>query len=222
MTLDSTILRAVIINFRTPDLLQRIIQSTRQYYPTLPLLLIDNGSDDESEEIINRLQHQSPANTDVIIHARNMHHGPAMDHALRILNCKYVLFMDSDCEMVKGGFLESMVDRLERDPIAYAAGKRIFMNKRGFDVESADHSYPYIRPICMLIKRELYISLPPFQRHGAPCLENMIAAVDRGLALIDFPVLEYISHAGRGTASRYGYNLGWHGRLNYFLNKIGL
>lgn len=151
-----------------------------------------------------------------------MHHGPAMDQALRYLDCKYVLFMDSDCEVVRGGFVEPMVDILDRDSTAYATGKRIFMNKRGFDVVASEQSYPYIRPICMLIKRELYITLPPFQRHGAPCLENMTAAVDRGLSLIDFPVLDYVRHAGRGTASRYGYNLGWRGRLNYFLNKIGL
>jgi hypothetical protein len=74
----------------------------------------------------------------------------------------------------------------------------------------------------MLVKRESYLSLPPFVRHGAPCLANMRAAAAQGLTLSNFPVEEYVHHEGRGTASRHGYKLGVRGKINHVLNKLGL
>ena len=74
----------------------------------------------------------------------------------------------------------------------------------------------------MLIRREPYLTLPPFERHGSPCLANMRAARAAGLALLDFPVDAYVRHLGRGTAGRHGYRLGMRGRLNHLLNKLGL
>ena len=40
-------LTVVIVNFRTPDLTGRAVHSLRSVYPSVPLLLIDNGSGDE-------------------------------------------------------------------------------------------------------------------------------------------------------------------------------
>jgi GT2 family glycosyltransferase len=145
-----------------------------------------------------------------------------MDLALRDLQSRFVLFIDSDCVVTKGGFLEIMLAKLEESEHLYAAGKLIFMNRRGYDVSESSHSYPYIRPICMLIKRELYLRLPPFRRHGAPCLANMRAAVRNNLGLIHVPVEEYLLHEGRGTAGRHGYRLGLSGRLNHILNRLGM
>jgi hypothetical protein len=115
-----------------------------------------------------------------------------------------------------------MIALIEHDPHGYAAGKRITMNRRGFDLPEGSIGHPYLRPICLLVRRDLYLTLPPFERHGAPCLRNMIAASQRGYALLHFPVEEYILHEGRGTAYRHGYRLGWRGKVNHFLNRIGL
>ncbi|MBI4547438.1 MAG: glycosyltransferase family 2 protein [Ignavibacteriae bacterium] len=219
---SQSLVTAVIINFQTPDLTRRAVISFRTHYPTLPLLLIDNGSKDESISMLEEIRQQSPACTDVILNSHNLHHGPAMDQALRYLQSPYVLFIDSDCEILKGGYLESMLNLIQHERKAYAIGKRIYMNKRGFDIAKSDEAILYIRPIFMLINRELYLTLPPFQRHGTPCLENMRAATEQKLLLIDFPVELYIQHRGRGTAERYGYNLGWCSKLQYLLNKLGL
>jgi hypothetical protein len=213
---------AVIINFRTPDLLRGAVQSFRTHYPTTPLLLIDNGSADGSDTLMRELQGQSPDHTELLLNQLNVHHGPAMDQALRHVNTPYVFFLDSDCEVRKGGVLEAMFGLAESDQAHYAIGKKIFMNKRGFDVEGPLGATPYIRPICMLVHRERYLSLPPFERHGAPCLTNMRAAVTHGFTLLHFPIEEYVHHAGRGTASIYGYRLGIRGKLNHFLNRLGL
>ena len=215
-------LTTVIINFRTPDLLRIAASSFRTFYPATPLLLIDNGSGDESVLVIEQLATQSPATTRALFNARNLHHGPAMDQALRSLTTPYVLFLDSDCELLRGGLLERMMSEAERDGKFYAAGKKIFMNDRGFDIPETPGAHPYIRPICMLIHRERYLHLPPFERHGAPCLANMRAAADEGFSLVHVPVEEYLTHRGRGTASVHGYRLGIRGKLNHFLNRLGL
>jgi len=211
---------AVIVHYNTPDLLERAVSSFRRQYPEQALLLVDNGSDERSVDLLQRLRSLHPAQTELLTHDRNLHHGPAMDDALRRLATTYVLFLDSDCTVVKGGFIERMVTLL--DGGGYAAGKLVHMNRRGFDVEPGRGGIPYIRPVCMLLNRTMYLSLPAFERHGAPCLRNMAAAARRGYRLFDLPIGEYVQHEGRGTAGRFGYDLGWRGKLNHLLNEFGL
>ncbi len=213
---------SVIINYKTPDLTSCAITSFRGYYPAARLILIDNGSHDGSSSILNEFTRQTPDSTELIVNEHNRHHGPAMHQALLHADTPYVLFLDSDCEVVKGGFIERMVSSLEQNTHHYAAGKLVFMNRRGFDVAAGVNTIPYIRPICMLLKRELYWKLPPFQHHGTPCLANMKEASAQEFVLIDVPVDEYVMHKGRGTAGQYGYGLGWKGKLNHLMNKIGL
>jgi len=220
--MDPSDVTGVIINFRTPDLTKRAVASLRSFYPSLPLLLIDNGSKDESCRTLEQLRGASPASTTLLLNESNRHHGPAMDQAVHNVTTPFVLFLDSDCEVFRGGFVEAMLALAAENPRAYIVGKKIFMNDRGFDVPERPGANPYIRPICMLVRREHYLQFPPFERHGAPCLANMRAAHVSGFGLIHFPVEDYLRHEGRGTASRHGYRLGWRGRLNHFMNKIGL
>lgn len=214
---------AVVINFQTPDLLRTAVASLRRFYPGLPLLIIDNGSKDESPSLITDLSGRSPGAVRAIFNASNLHHGPAMDQALRNVTTPFVLFLDSDCEVVEGGFVEAMLDQLQSRPKNYAVGQRILMDRRGFDLaESAPDAIAYIRPLCMMLRRETYLALPRFQLHGTPCLENMSQAGKDGFGLVDFPVSRYVSHRGRGTAGRHGYGLGLRGKINHFLHKLGL
>jgi GT2 family glycosyltransferase len=213
---------AVIINFQTPDLTNRAVRSFRRFYPDVPLLLIDNGSSDRSMESLQSLVAEAPGTTELIVNGANLHHGPAMHQAMTLRTEDRVLFIDSDCEIVQGGFLERMLNELDSAPEAYAAGKRIFMNERGFDVPESPGAIAYVRPICLLVDRRLYLTLPPFVKHGAPCLANMKAAAERGLRLCHVPVDEYVRHLGRGTAGRFGYRLGLKGKWNHLLNRLGL
>ncbi len=212
---------AVIINFRTPDLLEHAAASVRRYYPDLPLLLIDNGSGDTSPDLMRSLRDGSPATTEVLLNDRNLHHGPAMDQALRHLQTPYVFFLDSDAEILHPGILEEMFSAIASIPLHYAVGKKIFMNSRGFDVPESPSATPYIRPICMLIHRARYRELPPFEKHGAPCLRNFAAATARSYQLVHVPVEQYIRHKGRGTAATHGYRLGLRGKWNHLLNRLG-
>jgi hypothetical protein len=218
--MSSPSVTAVIINFQTPDLTHRAVTSFRHFYPSIPLLIIDNGSAHQSRDLLHQLDPDGP--TELLLNPTNLHHGPAMDQALHRITTEFTLFLDSDCEVIGGGFVERMSAALLHDDRNYVAGKRIFMNARGFDVDKSAGAYPYIRPICMMVKRALYLQLPPFEKHGAPCLANMIAATERGLELVHIPIDEYVRHDGRGTAARFGYQLGLKGRLNHLLNRLGL
>ena len=216
----STPISAAIVHYRTPELIGRAVESLRTHYPDLPLLLIDNGSTPETARLLHGLVgRHGPA--EVLLNEVNVHHGPAMDQAVRHLDTPLVLLLDSVVVVREGGFLEGMRGLLEDDHQAYAVGRMTWMDDRGFDVPPSTGGHPYIRPLCMLLRRELYLRLPPFERHGAPCLRNMVAAVQQGYRLVDFPVQEFIQHDGRGTAGRHGYGLGMRGRLNHLLHRLG-
>ena len=222
MRSDLQSVTAVIVNYRTPDLTERAVRSFRSAYPEVRLLLIDNGSEDGSVELLTSLKALNAAQTDIIANAGNLHHGPAMDQAARRATTPIIFYLDSDCEVLRPGFLESMISLLDAGPKNYAVGKKIFMNDRGFDIVEAPGAHPYIRPICMLLRKDAYLALPPFERHGAPCLANFIAANNAGLGLVHFPVEDFVEHKGRGTAGRFGYRLGMKGMLNHLLNKFRL
>ncbi len=221
---DSLPVTAAIINYRTPDLLDRALGSLRRFYPELQVLLIDNGSHDgRSREVMTAWRLHSPHHTEVIFNNHNLHHGPAIDQAMHHATSEFVLFLDSDCEILKGGFIEAMVQATAASPLHYAVGKRVSMDRRGFDLPPGTRgAIPYIRPICMLIRTKLYRGLPQAERHGAPFLANMREAERRGYPVVDFPVEEYVFHKGRGTAGQFGYGLGLRGRMNYLLHKLRL
>lgn len=223
MTVDAAPQVTVVsVNYRTPDLITRAVTSFRKHYPRVPLLLVDNGSGDDSVDRLVELQAAHPDVTDIILNDANLHHGPAMDQALRTATSPFVLLLDSDVVVRSSGFVEAMLRALTDLPRSYAVGKRTWMNRRGFDVEESPRATPYLRPICLMVRRPVYLTLPPFRRHGAPCLANMRAAHRAGLQLIPFPVEDYIEHDGRGTAARHGYGLGLRGKFNHLMHSLGV
>ena len=207
-----------------PDLLDRALGSLRKFYPTIPVLLIDNGSDDgKSAGLIMDWKSRYPQHTEFLLNKRNLHHGPAIDQALHHAASPFVLLLDSDCEILRGRLIEEMLKFAASSPLHYAVGQRVWMDRRGFDLPAANQeAIPYIRPICMLIRRSAYLELPKAERHGAPLLANMRKAARSGYVLVDFPIEEYIHHKGRGTAGQFGYGLGWKGKMNFLLHKLRL
>ena len=100
---------AVIVHYRTPDLLRTAAGSFLRACPGCALLIVDNGSLDTSRAVIEELRAASPESVHALLNETNLHHGPAMDQALRALTTPFVLFLDSDCEVLDGGFLDAML-----------------------------------------------------------------------------------------------------------------
>jgi cellulose synthase/poly-beta-1,6-N-acetylglucosamine synthase-like glycosyltransferase len=212
-------LRTIIINFQTPDLLKTAIESFRIFYPTSQMTIIDNGSKDSSRELIEEMRRVTPKYTTTLLLESNIFHGPAMNQAMNQVTEEYVFFLDSDTEIKQGGFLEPMLSELETSVTAYGIGRQITVNKRGF---SADTGVTLLAPAYMMLRRHMYSNFPPFEHHGQPVLKNFIAAQHMGYTLKSFPIENFIDHQWRGTASRFGYGLGWRGKIDFVLNKFGI
>lgn len=208
----------VIINYQTPDLLEAAVNSFKIVYPDIPLLIIDNGSKDDSIELIKNLSNELNK-TSYLFLDKNIYHGPAMDLAAREhVNSDNIFFLDSDTETFKGGFLETMHHHLSQKNV-YGAGEVITVNKRGFKSKTG---YKILLTPYMLIDRNKYLMLPPFIHHGQPTINNFKAAGKDGYHLENFAISEYIHHHWRGTANRFGYGLGLRGKMDFVLNKLGL
>lgn len=211
----------VIINFQTPDLLNKAVRSFKEFYPNVNLLIIDNGSQDDGESVnqITMLTEEYKFITSVFL-SSNIFHGPAMDLAIKkYVETKYVFFLDSDTETKRNGFLEQMILLISSETKIYGVGEIIKANKRGYKSEKGKEILltPY-----MLLNTRLYKTLRPFIHHGQPTLHNFADANEKGYKLSFFKVSDYINHLWRGTADRFGYGLGLKGKLNYLLNKLGL
>ncbi len=209
---------AAVINYRTPDLVDTAVRSFHLHYPGVRVLVIDNGSNDASARVIDRLEKDLGSCVTSLFLEENTYHGPAMHRAMLSAETPFVFFLDSDTETRRGGFLEDMTTACS-PPNVYGAGKIVHVNRRGF---SADSGIPVLVSAFMLLKREVYHALPPFVHHGLPALDNFKGAQRQQYELRSFPVDDYVEHFGRGTAERYGYGLGWKSRIDYLLNRLGL
>lgn len=210
--------QTVIINYQTPDLLRQAVTSFRTCYPEERLELIDNGSNDDSVQVLEELASLYPESTSVTVHPKNLFHGPAMHRALLDADAEHVFILDSDTVTRKSRFLERMSKVLDDQGDVYAVGQVARVDRRGFATEEGN---PVPVSAHMMIRRRMYLELPPFEHHGLPVLRNCLEAGKRGWRISEFPIQEYVDHLGRGTAERFGYGLGWKSRLDYLLHRLG-
>ena len=202
----------IVVNYRTLDLTRLSVESFLKFYPGGRMLLIDNGSYDDSTLYLQEITERLP-NVQSICNAANIHHGPALHQGILACKSRFVFTMDSDCLVHRGGFLEAMLALLEEFDL-YAIGRMERKQRFGFDVPPDAKSFiPYIHPSAMLLDKQKYFLLPPFFQHGSPCIRNMQAVQQADFTIRHFDVGAYIDHSGRGTCARYGYDLGL---LNFF------
>lgn len=192
----------ICTNYRTPKLVVKAVNTFRACYPMVKMIIVDNGNCRESKKAIRGLAE----NGDVlaVLMKKNVGHGPAMNLAIREhVNTFYTFLLDSDTETLKSGFLERMIDRLGT---GYAIGWMRYVDKHtGVPAGGpGPNNVQYIHPHAALIRTDMYKSLPAFQYHGAPCLDNMRAAVKLGYKLIPFNIQQYIKHMVAGTRRLYG------------------
>lgn len=201
-----SLITAIIVNFKTEQLTRIALTTLSFHYPFLPIILVDNGSNDASTSYIKRAGRKLHTVQSILLD-NNIGHGPALHLAVQSVTTRYILAMDSDCEVLKGGFLEKMLKHFQSNSNLYAAGwLRIVDKVTGV---ASDRKSPggrfieYIHPHAMLFDREKYLKLTPFQHIGAPALSNMLSAHKLGYKLLSFPVDKYIHHLVAGTRRMY-------------------
>ncbi len=208
----------VIVNYQTPDLLENAVTSFKRFYPEVHTVIVDNGSKDESSNVIRKLYKEYNLCESLFL-KKNLGHGPAMHAIIERAEYEFYFFLDSDTVTKRGGFLEKMLVEFD-DPSVYGVGEVGLFNKRGFFDEESGISM--LIAAYMLIRSYFYQKLPPFEHHGAPVAQNFYEASKKGYHMIDFPIEQFITHLHCGTVDRFGYGLGLKGKINYLLNKLGL
>lgn len=204
------LITCIIVNFRTKKLTQAAVSSWMREYPNVPIVLVDNASGDDSTDLCRKFGEQHD-HIRTLLNDDNIGHGPAMHRAIGSVHTSYIFTLDSDCEILKGGFLEKMLERLKDAERGYAVGWRRWVDKQsGVPIEwrldsppKADKFIPYIHPHAALYDLAKYTTLPAFFHHGAPSLRNMRRAHQVGYKLIPFPVKDYVKHWEAGTRRMY-------------------
>jgi len=197
----------IIVNYKTATLTKACYNTFRAAYSTLPIILIDNFSRDDSTKYIKSIGKSDPLTTS-IFHSTNLGHGPAMNVAIKSIRTPFVFTLDSDCEILKGGVIEAMMQKMDTNANLYAIGWLRWVDKRT-GVPYSWHTKPkppktpyfnaYIHPYAAIYRLSMYRQLRPFFDHGAPCLHNMIDAVDRRFDLESFKLEPYVKHHIAGT-----------------------
>lgn len=202
----------VAISFNSPELLSGMLSSLRRFYSN-KVHIVDGSDADQLPEI------QAIASTfeGVKLHAMgyNIHHGPGMAWAIHNLGLNgKVLFLDTDIEVLRDGFLEELSEALE--PGDYGVGGVGYVNREGFDINYGYGAIPYLHPPCMLCNVEVMRQWPLPVKHGAPMIAPMLAIHDSGrtelirnLDWVKNDVLMgtnkvFINHIGQGTSSATG------------------
>lgn len=208
---------SVIVNYGTPHLTRMAVWSLISLYPGLRIVVVDNASQDDSVQLLSSEFKRAPQ-VAVHTHAKNLHHGPALDLAVRDASTDWVLLFDSDCLAYRAGFLDAMLDSAGAHT-AYMVGELCFVDDDGFNT-TVGQGHRYIHPKCAIVRRKMYVEHPPFEKHGSPCLTNQRSAVASGLRLVNFPVDEHVFHLGRGTVNSHGYGLGLRSAIRARLRRL--
>jgi glycosyltransferase involved in cell wall biosynthesis len=199
-----SLVTVIITNFKTKRLVRDALATMLKYYPHVPVLLVDNGSGDDSTKYIKQAGEVFKTVTS-LLYERNLGHGPAMNEAIRVATTKYVFTMDTDCVVKKGGFLEAMLEHFQANPDLYAIGWLRHVDRlSGVPAPNKLGFMEYVHPSAALYDREKYLTLAPFSHHGAPATANMREAHEAGYKLLSFPISDYIHHLIAGTRRMYG------------------
>ena len=187
----------VVVNYNTPDLLKKAIESIRKFY-NFKIIVIE-GSEEPCK--LDR------SNVEIIKTGYNIGHGLGMDMGIKMAETDYVLTFDTDVEMEKP-CLELMLNEVKED--TYAIGKIYLKNNTGFYNQYRE-VFPYtsvvyiVHPSFQIVSKKEYLKYALYISDGAPTVlsyHDIMRHKTEKEILIDFPVLSYIEHRNAGTRDR--------------------
>lgn len=167
----------IVVSYNSPDLIDILLGSLRRHYGN-KVYVID-GSSDAFIEPIRAVTAKYP-NVEFIPFGYNIHHGPGMAWAIHHLPLAgKVLFLDSDVEVINGGFIESLDSMLE--PHLYGVGGVHPVDELGNDWPDDTRVHvPYLHPAIMLCNLDVMKQWPMPIKHGAPMVQTMLTLFRAG------------------------------------------
>ncbi len=212
MPMDISTIPVITVSYNTPDLVAELLGSFRKHYSN-KIYVIDGSQTPHAQAVAAIVAQHT--NTEFVHFDHNIHHGPGMAWAFNNLNLSGpVLVLDSDLLVLRGGFIETLVEALQ--PHMYGVGQLNYVNRGGFDVASPDGALLYLHPALMLCNLDVVKQWPMPVKHGAPMIEAMTALHDAGKSNLlhhmewvreDFSKTEvknFIRHDWQGTVARTG------------------
>ena len=204
------VVTGVTVFYRTPELIKFSLGSFREFYPNLPLIVVDNSGGDKCTEELEKF-YKRDGNMTLIKIDKNIGHGLGLRQALKHVRTPYAYVFDSDVEILKPTLLDEMLANMK--PGVYGTGYIRLCSRGGSQMDNGDLNDPevvrYMHPLSCMINMEMYKTFSPPCSGGAPFADMMADLKDAGLTektLIHFPVLPsgtYIKHHGGVTRARF-------------------
>ncbi len=140
--------------YNTAKYLPKCLDSiTNQTYQNLEIILVDDGSTDNSSTVANKYAKKDPRIK--IIHQKNSGPSAARNHGLKIATGKYISFIDSD-DQIKPNFIDSLLKSFFNDPTVCLSVCGIHYKR--LNQHSAEDVYTCpIRPIRFKESQKAYI-----------------------------------------------------------------
>jgi glycosyltransferase involved in cell wall biosynthesis len=184
----------LVVNFNTPDLIERLLDSWIKFgYSSTQIHIIDGSNTPQYQTRIKEVC----KNVKLTQFGYNIHHGPGLDFGIKQSSKEYLFLMDSDSFFTESG----LFDILQFPEDHFGVGFIVRVDSRG--VNSREGQIRYLHPNCCLISKEKYLMSSPLIRHGAPFIDtmtNMKFLIKDESELIK----KYIYFGGRGTVGRFG------------------
>ncbi len=149
------------------ETIQSLIGQSFSFGSNIQLILVDDGSTDNTKEICLKYQSQYPDNI-LYIHQENQGQGAARNHGLKYIRGKYVNFLDSD-DKFSGNTFYSVYEFFENNYVDIVATPIFFFDKSAgqhplnykFEEDkivdlNENWDYPQLSSSSAFFKRELF------------------------------------------------------------------
>lgn len=189
----------VICQKNTKSTIQLALESLFRFYPDVNVIIMDDNSTDDSVLYLQYMLLMKP-NLRVYWNKGELFgHGNAMDFAIcELVKTEFVMMMDSDVIITRGGFLEEMLNEYKTNKNLYGIGTlqiSSYKNNGGEPIDIPD-IVPYGSPNFCMYHVPTYLTLPPALTDGTPLILNNKGARDKGLEIAYFPTDKYSLHIG--------------------------
>lgn len=192
----------LITQRKTFDITRLCLESLLRFYPDIPILVMDGDSADESLLYL-RWKSLTEKNISLVelkgVVGKHNSHGVAMHDCLtKFIKTKYVLLLDSDTIIFRGGFIEWMLDQIQGTDNMFATGTLMEVSNSNDAIgapKDDEDILRYAHPSCSIIDREKYIQFKSVSSdHGSPLVYVMKEAKELGMCVGYFPVDKYVAH----------------------------
>lgn len=177
--------------YNTAAYLSRCIESlVNQTYSDLQIILIDDGSTDESGAIADEWQTQDPRIE--VYHQPNQGQSAARNAGLQHAKGEYIAFVDSD-DYIDNNYFSTMLQAADDTTDCVQTGyRRVKQNGEMIKTYRPKHFYQYTSP-CMRLYRRAFFDQHQLRFPEGMIYEDVVFSIDLWLA---HPIYKMIPYCG--------------------------